>query len=169
MTNEKKVIAPLLGKLYVSPASSEDKIRTLYEDVSAAVEENLLSDATGRNALYKIHVSLGKIVNSLNDGDKISRRSRSASVATSAAGTSGDRSMAGTDDGEEDATVVHLGRKDGDATVLQGVAEEDEDEGGGDDGDDTVKMEPDTSGNTVIKRDGEDELVEEFLSDDEDA
>ncbi|KAI1372965.1 condensin subunit Cnd3 [Hypoxylon crocopeplum] len=78
---EKKVIAPLLGKLYVSPASSEDKIRSLYEDVSAAVEENLLSDATSRNSLYKIHVSLGKIVNQLGEQDKMSRRSVSRAVS----------------------------------------------------------------------------------------
>ncbi|KAI1085892.1 condensin subunit Cnd3 [Whalleya microplaca] len=78
---EKKVIAPLLGKLYISPTSSEDKIRSLYEDVSAAVEENLLSDATSRNALYKIHVSLGKIVNQLGEQDKMSRRSASRSVS----------------------------------------------------------------------------------------
>ncbi|KAI2601893.1 condensin subunit Cnd3 [Hypoxylon sp. NC1633] len=78
---EKKVIAPLLGKLYISPASSEDKTRTLYEDVSVAVGENLVSDATGRNALYKIHVSLGKIVNQLGEQDKASRRSVSRSVS----------------------------------------------------------------------------------------
>ena len=139
------------------------------------MEDNLLSDATGRNALYKIHVSLGKIVNSLNEGDKMSRRSRSVSVAnsvaTSAAGTqsvaSGDRSMTGTDDGE-DATVV-LRRKDGDNTVLEDVAEEEEEEGEGDDDDDTVKLEPDSNENTIVKADGADELVEEFLSDEEDA
>ncbi|XXH04431.1 hypothetical protein Hte_010846 [Hypoxylon texense] len=78
---EKKVIAPLLGKLYISPASTEDKIRGLYETVSLAVEENFLSDATSRNALYKIHVSLGKIVNQLGEQDKMSRRSGSRSVS----------------------------------------------------------------------------------------
>ncbi|KAI1477362.1 ARM repeat-containing protein [Daldinia eschscholtzii] len=78
---EKKVITSLLGKLYVSPTSSEDKIRALYEDISSAVEENLVSDATSRNALYKIHVSLGKIVNQLNEQDKMSRRSGSRSVS----------------------------------------------------------------------------------------
>ncbi|KAI1465043.1 ARM repeat-containing protein [Daldinia caldariorum] len=78
---EKKVIATLLGKLYISPTSSEDKIRSLYEDISSAVEENLVSDATSKNALYKIHVSLGKIVNQLNDQDKMSRRSASRSVS----------------------------------------------------------------------------------------
>ncbi|KAJ2970250.1 hypothetical protein NUW58_g9753 [Xylaria curta] len=52
---EKRVIAPLLGKVHVSPASTEEKLRHLYEDISAAVEEGILTDATGRNALYKIH------------------------------------------------------------------------------------------------------------------
>lgn len=67
---EKKILAPLLGKVYVSPASSEQKLRELYEEVQMAVDEKLVSDATGRNALLKIHVALGKIVNVLNAGDK---------------------------------------------------------------------------------------------------
>jgi condensin complex subunit 3 len=58
----------------------------LYEDVSAAVEENLLSDATSRNALYKIHVSLGKIVNQLTEQEKRSRRSISRSMSASVVG-----------------------------------------------------------------------------------
>ncbi|TGJ86680.1 hypothetical protein E0Z10_g2098 [Xylaria hypoxylon] len=159
---EKKVIAPLLGKLYVSPASTEEKIRKSYEEVSAAVDEGLLTDATGRNALYKIHVSLGKIVNALGEGDKMSRRSRSVSVATS--GATGDRSVATgdrsviTDDGE-DATVV-LGRRDGDGTVLENVVEEEEEEG------DTMKVEEDGDGDTFIRRNKEDD---ELLTDNDDA
>lgn len=58
----------------------------MYEDVNAAVEENLLSDATSRNALYKIHVSLGKIVNSLSEQAKGGRRSTSRSMSVSVAG-----------------------------------------------------------------------------------
>jgi condensin complex subunit 3 len=45
----------------------------------------LVSDATGRNALYKIHVSLGKIVNNLDAaaaaaGPRLGRRSMSAAL-----------------------------------------------------------------------------------------
>ncbi|KAI1419964.1 nuclear condensing complex subunit [Xylaria sp. FL1777] len=166
---EKKVIAPLLGKLYVSPASTEEKIRTLYQDVSAAVDEGLLTDATSRNALYKIHVSLGKIVNSLGEVDKMSRRSRSVSVANSVATSVGTTAVAASvatgdhsavTDNDEDVTVV-LERRDGDGTVLEKVAEEEEDGG-------TVKIEEDGDGNTVVKRDREDgKLIEELLSDDD--
>ncbi|KAK2594432.1 chromosome condensation complex Condensin, subunit G [Conoideocrella luteorostrata] len=78
---EKKLVAGLLGKLHVSPASSEAKIRDLYKDVSDAVEDGLFSDATSRNALYKIHVSLGKIVNSFEEQQQSNRRtSRTVSV-----------------------------------------------------------------------------------------
>ncbi|KAI0976507.1 nuclear condensing complex subunit [Xylaria arbuscula] len=186
---EKKVLAPLLGKLYISPSSTEDKIRTLYDDVQTAVDEGLLSDATGRNALYKIHVSLGKIVNALgtSEADKMSRRSRSASVATAsvadtsahtaASTTTGDRSRVTDDDvdndGEEgDNTVVApvSGRRSADGTVLEDVAEEEEDDNDDDDDDgDTVKLEYKAEGDTVarVKRDRDDELVEELLSDDD--
>ncbi|KAI1773694.1 condensin subunit Cnd3 [Hypoxylon cercidicola] len=134
---EKKVIAPLLGKLYISPASTEDKIRDLYEDVSTAVEENLLSDATGRNALYKIHVSLGKIVNQLGEQDKMSRRSGSRSV-----------SLAPSDD----KTITE------DVTVIREPAIEEEQEDG-------AQGEGDTS--TTIRRSEGDSLVEDLLTDGE--
>ncbi len=68
---EKKYLAPLLSKFHVSPASTESLLRSLYDEVSLAVEDKKMAlDATGRNALYKIHVSLGKIVNSMNEKDK---------------------------------------------------------------------------------------------------
>ncbi|KAI0876686.1 ARM repeat-containing protein [Hypoxylon argillaceum] len=154
---EKKIVAPLLGKLYISPASTEEKLRTLYEDVSIGVDDNLLTDATGRNALYKIHVSLGKIVNALAEGDKMSRRSRSVSVAHSVttAATTADRTV--TDDGEDDITVV-VGRREEDATVLEDVKEEEEGEG-------EDKGEGD--GDTVVRKEEENELVDELLSDNE--
>ncbi|KAL4725583.1 chromosome condensation complex Condensin, subunit G [Fusarium chlamydosporum] len=81
---EKKLIAALLGKLHVSPGSSKEKLREAYQEVSIAVEEGLLSDATSRNQLYKIHVSLGKIVNSLDEPQQATyrRASRSTSVLT---------------------------------------------------------------------------------------
>ncbi|KAM0160194.1 hypothetical protein ACHAQE_004007 [Botrytis cinerea] len=67
---EKKTLTPLLAKLHISPASSEDKLRATYEEVTEAVENKKLGlDATGRNALFKIHVTLGKIVNSLAEKD----------------------------------------------------------------------------------------------------
>lgn len=67
-------MAPLLAKLHVSPASTEEKLKDLYTEISTAVDDKLVVDATGRNALYKIHVSLGKIVNALAEKEK-SRKS----------------------------------------------------------------------------------------------
>ncbi|KAI5457878.1 nuclear condensing complex subunit [Mariannaea sp. PMI_226] len=78
---EKKLLATLLGKLHISPGSTEEKLRQAYAEVSAAVEDGFLSDATSRNALYKIHVSLGKIVNTLDEQQPNQRRtSRSVSL-----------------------------------------------------------------------------------------
>jgi condensin complex subunit 3 len=147
---EKKVLAPLLGKLYVSPACSEDKIRDVYADVCEAVEHNLLSDATGRNALYKIHVSLGKIVNNLDaqegagatGGGAARAFSRSVSVAV------------------DDKTAVD------DRTVVPDadIKEEPEEEDGVDEGD-TVADDA-----TVVPGGGaEDSLVSALLDDDGDT
>ncbi|KAH6627682.1 condensin subunit-like protein [Chaetomium tenue] len=94
---EKKIIAALLGKLYVSPASSETKSREVYAVICDAVDNQLLSDTASRNALYKIHVSLGKIVNTLDAaveaagaaGGRYRRSvSRASSVGFDAPGTS---------------------------------------------------------------------------------
>ncbi|KAI0846212.1 condensin subunit Cnd3 [Daldinia vernicosa] len=139
---EKKVIASLLGKLYISPASSEDKIRALYEDISTAVEENLVSDATSKNSLYKIHVSLGKIVNQLNDQDKMSRRSASRSVSLAP----DEKTIA------EDATVMRVSK----------IKEEDEEE---DEKGDIEEEEADVSG--TAGRSEADSLVEDLLTDGE--
>lgn len=67
---EKKTLTPLLAKLHISPASSEDKLRATFEEITDAIENKKLGlDATGRNALFKIHVTIGKIVNSLTEKD----------------------------------------------------------------------------------------------------
>ncbi|KAK0384814.1 hypothetical protein NLU13_7292 [Sarocladium strictum] len=89
---EKKLVASLLGKLYISPGSSEDKLRDIYSEISIAVEEGLLTDATSRNALLKIHVSLGKIVNTLDEAQQQqpfgTRSTRSVSTALHPTGNS---------------------------------------------------------------------------------
>lgn len=82
--DEKKLLAALLGKLHISPGSSEDRLREAYTEVSEAVEEGIVNDATSRNALYKIHVSLGKLVNSLDEQQPAARAAR-GSVAPSVA------------------------------------------------------------------------------------
>lgn len=165
---EKKVVAALLGKLYISPASTESLIRELYTEVSEAVETNLISDTTGRNALYKIHVSLGKIVNSLDQQAEAGRRrstmSRSVSLAPDEAGVSaGGRSGTAV---PEDRTAAgpsepQIKEEDEEDESIVSQAGEDDD---GDKSDDTViqnttKTEP---------QDG-DSLVSELLDDDGDT
>ena len=149
---EKKALAPLLGKLHISAASTESNIRALYTEVSAAIDDKLIADATGRNALFKIHVSLGKIVNSLVEKPK-STQSRKSSPIVDDAGE--DKTMVSTaDDDEADADA------DADApsehTVVQsrGATEEIEDE----EDDATVVID------RQLRRDS---VLDELLSDDD--
>lgn len=142
-------MAGLLSKLHVSSGSSEDKLREAYTDVSDAVQEHLLTDATSRNALFKIHVSLGKIVNAL-DEQQPARANRSVSVATTA-----------TDDKfVEDKTVTE------DRTAILDHAEpvikeeEEDDDDDDDDGDEVTAVLVDAQ---------EDSLVDDLLSDEEDT
>ena len=137
------MLAPLLAKLHVSPASTESLIHEVYEEVNLAVDDKKFNlDATGRNSLYKIHVSLGKIVNSLNEKDKDGtkekgRGSRKSSIAPSVLTAAGDE--------EESDEKTEL-------PVIKSVKEEEEEE---------------EEEDTVVggRRDTRDSLVEELLSD----
>ncbi|KUI59182.1 Condensin complex subunit 3 [Cytospora mali] len=158
--DEKKVVAALLGKLFISPASTEEKIRELYAEVSDAVETNLISDTTGRNALYKIHVSLGKIVNGLDQQKEAGlRRSTSRSVSLAAeevasrtAAAVEDRTVIPEpqikeeDEEEEEEEESRAGDNDSDGTVVrtksEGVATE---------GDSLVDELLDDDGDTVMQ------------------
>ncbi|KAH7323836.1 nuclear condensin-like protein complex subunit 3 [Rhexocercosporidium sp. MPI-PUGE-AT-0058] len=147
---EKKTLAPLLAKLHISPSSTPSLLREIYAEVSLAIDEKLIADATGRNALFKIHVSLGKIVNTLKEKDEEqasltlnlrgsvnSTTSRKSSVAPSVVDE--EKSVLSTVEGEEE---------------LEKVEEEEDDEEG------TI------IGNPTPRRSGtRDSLVDELLSD----
>ena len=142
---EKKSLAPLLAKFYISPSSTEDLIREVYEEVSVAIEDKLIPDATGRNALFKIHVSLGKIVNSLTEREKSVPKSRKSSIAPSVADD--EKTVLPDDDGDESVA---------DKTELVKVEEED------DDNTDTIIAD-------VGGKSSRDSLVDGLLSDDDDV
>ncbi|RKU41775.1 hypothetical protein DL546_003686 [Coniochaeta pulveracea] len=152
---EKKIVAPLLGKLYISPASTEDKIRELYAEVSDAVESGLVSDATGRNALYKIHVSLGKIVNNLD-----------AAAAAAAGPRLGRRSMSAALEDRAERTIVSPEaeiKEEEEEEVEQSVVDEE-----------TTKAEETGVDESVIEgtvagTEAEDSIVDELLDDDGDT
>ncbi|KAJ4292195.1 chromosome condensation complex Condensin, subunit G [Collariella sp. IMI 366227] len=152
---EKKILPSLLSKLYISPASSEDKTREVYAEVCEAVESQLLPDATGRNALYKIHISLGKIVNALD--------AAAEGAAAAAAGGRYQRSVSrassmglGSDAGAKEKTVLQSTERQSAERQVQIKEEEEEEE---DDEDDAA---------TVVHRTPEEQsLVSELLSEEE--
>jgi condensin complex subunit 3 len=151
---EKKILAPLLGKLYVSPASTEVKVREVYAEVSDAVQSGLVTDATGRNALYKIHVSLGKIVNNLD-------------AATAAAGPRlGRRSMSAALEDRTERTVVSP-----EAEIKEEEEEEVEKSGAGEEstGAEETGVEESVIEGTVAGTEVEDSIVDELLDDDGDT
>lgn len=178
---EKKVIAALLGKLYVSPTSSEDKLQDVYELASEAVNGRGLADATSRNALLKLHAAVGKIVNARGgcaEHDDVTvmgaRRSVSSSTTASVAGGGAAAGRAGT----RSVSAATAASAATDATVM----ERDEDGEGADRtvvprGDETTVMigrdvddEDDSVEGTVIHNanvQDEDSLVDDLLSDEE--
>ncbi|KAK1598760.1 nuclear condensing complex subunit [Colletotrichum navitas] len=126
--DEKKVVASLLGKLYISPTSTEEKIREVYDEVTIAVNDRLISDTTGRNALNKVHVSLGKIVATLGeqqDGE-LRRTSRSVSVAASVAGSAAGSVAGSVAPSEKNEPDIKEEDEDSDGTVIQTTLKEDD-------------------------------------------
>ncbi|KAL2062694.1 hypothetical protein VTL71DRAFT_5766 [Oculimacula yallundae] len=155
---EKKTLAPLLAKLHISPSSTPTLLREIYAEVSLAIDEKLIADATGRNALFKIHVSLGKIVNTLKENDEEhanltlnlrgsvnSTTSRKSSVAPSVAPSVVDdeKTVLSTVEGEEE---------------LEKVEEQEEEDDEDDEG--TIIGKP-----TPRRSATRDSLVDELLSD----
>ncbi|KOS16939.1 Condensin complex subunit 3 [Escovopsis weberi] len=132
---EKKVVASLLGKLHISPGSTKERLREAYADISEAIEEGLLSDASSRNALYKIHVSLGKIVNSLDDQQQSANRtllgSREASVPLGSRYAGDERERSVVDDrtvkGEEDSDERMVVPDETRASLVSDLLSDDED------------------------------------------
>lgn len=122
---EKKIFAPLLGKVHVSAASSEEKIRALYDEVCIAVEDKLVPDATGRNALFKIHVSLGKIVNSLAQ-----KQGPKSSLPGDRGSGTPETEVGGADEYEDadERTVTTVQQDDADERTVMTVEHDDVDE-----------------------------------------
>jgi len=137
--DEKKLIASLLGKLYISPGSSEDRLRETYTEVCCAVEDGLLTDTTSRNALYKVHVALGKIINALDENKPVADMRASTqsagTVTTSGRQVTEERSVVEDDIPEEEEQTVMQddeqvtavlkteGDDAGDATVMSDVTQ----------------------------------------------
>ncbi|KFY21474.1 hypothetical protein V493_07376 [Pseudogymnoascus sp. VKM F-4281 (FW-2241)] len=179
---EKKILAPLLGKVHISAASSEDKIRALYGEVCIAVEDKLVADATGRNALFKIHVSLGKIVNSLSQ----KQDPKSNLPGDRGSGTPETEVGGADDDDADERTVTTVQQDDADERTVMTVEQDDVDDDEEDE--DTIEAlvqeqlnergeegEISILGETSVlatrpKRDQRprDSLVEELLSDEDD-
>ncbi|MCJ1438094.1 hypothetical protein MMC27_007481 [Xylographa pallens] len=57
---EKKPILSMLGKLYITPTSTVEKLQSAYDLVAEAIELKIAPDAGSRNALTKLHTALSK-------------------------------------------------------------------------------------------------------------
>lgn len=125
-------------------------LKDVYSEASIAIEDKIISDATGRNALFKIHVSLGKIANTLKDKEVADAGEMTLAFGGSTRGTTSRKSSVAPSVAVEESVL-----DEEEKTELGGVKEEEAEESEGTVvGDDTVKV----AGNG-------DELLEELLSD----
>ncbi|KAI9880867.1 MAG: hypothetical protein M1830_010462 [Pleopsidium flavum] len=106
---EKKILISMLGKLYISPTSTADKLHTVHDLVNEAIEARIASDAPSRNALNKLHTALTKAIGSSTNGV----------AATAKSGDDGDDGMTIVEDG---LTVVEEEDEKGDVgEKMEGV------------------------------------------------
>ena len=59
---ERKVMMPLLGKLYVTAHSSAEKLQMAHDLAVEAIDMNIAFDAASRNGLNKFHAALIKVM-----------------------------------------------------------------------------------------------------------
>ena len=57
---ERKPILSMLGKLYITPTSTLEKLQSAYDLAAEAIELKIAPDAGSRNALTKLHTNLSK-------------------------------------------------------------------------------------------------------------
>ncbi len=99
----------MLGKLYVSPTSTPQKLHAAHELLTDAIEARTASDAPSRNALNKLFTALTKAMGS----------SGAANVTTTATATA-TAAKNGADEGHGNVTVCE--------DVVTGMKAEEEEE-----------------------------------------
>ncbi|KAI9846360.1 MAG: hypothetical protein M1837_004213 [Sclerophora amabilis] len=113
--DERKVFTSMLGKMHISPNSTADKLRAVHELVTQAIDNHLVSDAPGRNALSKLQIALGKIV---EDSEETHKDTTTVLEAGPTLFEQGDERE---DEDEEEGMTVGVG--DGAAGALDGEAD----------------------------------------------
>ena len=59
---ERKALLTMVGKIYVSPTSSPEKLQAISELVAESIDAKIAPDVATRNALNKLHLAFGKIL-----------------------------------------------------------------------------------------------------------
>ncbi|PUU77631.1 nuclear condensing complex subunit [Tuber borchii] len=104
---EKKVLCAMLGKLYIPAEATPEKLRELYELVTQAIGDKVATDAPSRNALNKLELLLGKIVNELErDGVTEATGDELAATGDEAEAVAGEATAGEASDDEGDDTIV---------------------------------------------------------------
>jgi condensin complex subunit 3 len=192
--DERKPLLTLLGKLFIAPSSStrkgeestnEDNLSTLHALVSEAVEGKIGMDATQRNYLAKLELSLTKRlgevehVTQVQEGDETVAPAVDATDANVDDASQADATEANRDDlSQVDATELpqgdvdgsEIGDEDDEDTMLAGMqgegtrmpleddGDEDEDE---DDDDDSTVLPVRSRARSVVT---EDDIMEDLLN-----
>ena len=118
----------MLGKLYITPTSTLEKLQSVYDLITEAVELKIAPDAACRTALTKSQLALGRAIGEAPQTRRKSTVPEGATILESEA-TRGDRTQL-VEAGEEDVDVkvediVEEGTNLGDSIVDE-LLEDDE-------------------------------------------
>ena len=102
----------MLGKIYITPTSSPEKLKSVHKLVAEALELKVAPDTTSRNALTRLQTALGKAI-----GETTVKPSRKSSVPEGV-------TLADQEDAEVEETVLADTTRQGEDIKMEDVEAE---------------------------------------------
>ena len=93
---EKKILISMLGKLFITATSSSEKLQSVLEHVTEAIDLKVASDGPSRNALTKLQSNLSKVIGETG----VSKKSVAKEEVTMMGNDEGEAAAADEEEGE---------------------------------------------------------------------
>lgn len=127
---DRKALITMVGKLYITSNSDQEKLRSTTELVIEAIDNKTANDAPSRNALNKLHLALGKAMGEAGKAKKSAENLRAPTNEeglTTIEGPGGEESVLAKDEDVPMETVEEEGMTEAQDSLLEELLTDDED------------------------------------------